>query len=77
MFSESEERMEISVMLASHSLGDYRKATECHKTYLKIAIEVGDWAGEREAYGNLCNAYQSLGDYRKSLESNEKQKLAQ
>ena len=70
--------MEISVMLTSHwvtiekSLGDYRKAIEYHEKLLKIAIEIGDRAGEGAAYGNLGNAYQSLGDYRKAIEYHEK-----
>ena len=34
---------------------------------LKIAKEIGDWAGEGIAYGNLGNAYQSLGFYRKAI----------
>ena len=40
---------------------------------MKIAIEIGDRAGEGAAYGNLDNAYQSLGDYRKPIEYQEKQ----
>ena len=39
---------------------------------MKIAKEIGDRAGEGEAYGNLGNRYQSLGDYRKAIEYNEK-----
>ena len=47
--------MEISN--AYQSLGDYRKAIEYHEKRLKIAIEIGDRAGEGRAYGNLGNAY--------------------
>ena len=39
---------------------------------MKIAIEIGDRAGEGRAYGNLGNAYVSLGDYRKAIEYHEK-----
>ena len=63
--------MEISVMLTG-SLGDFRKAIEYHEKDLKIAIEIGDRAGEGRAYGNLGNAYRSLGDFRKAIEYHEK-----
>ena len=53
-------------------LGDYRKAIEYHEKRLKIAIEIGDRAGEGRAHGNLGNAYQSLGDYQKAIECHEK-----
>ena len=39
---------------------------------LKIAVEIGDKAGEGAAYWNLGNAYQSVGDYRKAIEYQEK-----
>ena len=39
---------------------------------MKIAIEIGDQAGERRAYRSLGNSYQSLGDYRKAIEYHEK-----
>ena len=38
---------------------------------MKIALEIGDRAGEGAAYGNFGNAYQSLGDYRKAFEYHE------
>ena len=57
---------------AYRSLGDYRKAIECHEKHLKIAKEIGDRTGEGGAYGNLGNAYHSLGDYRKAIEYHEK-----
>ena len=28
------------------SVGDYQKAIEYHKKHLKIAVEIGYWAGE-------------------------------
>ena len=40
---------------------------------MKIAIEIGDRAGEGAAYANLGNAFGSLGDFRKAIEYNEKQ----
>ena len=39
---------------------------------MKIAIEIGDRAGEGRTYGNLGNAYRSQGDFRKSIEYHEK-----
>ena len=39
---------------------------------MKIAIEIGDRAGEGAAYGHLGNAYRSLGDHRKAIEYHEK-----
>ena len=39
---------------------------------LKIAIEIGDRAGEGRAYGNLGTACISLGDYQKAIEYHEK-----
>ena len=49
--------------------GDHRvyKDLEYHEKHLKIAKEIGDWAGEGGAYGNLGNAYDSLGDYQKAI----------
>ena len=40
---------------------------------MKIAIEIGDRAGEGGTYGNLGIAYKSLGDFRKVIEYHEKQ----
>ena len=48
------------------------KAIEYHEKLLKIAIEIGDRAGEGAAYGNLGNAYDSLGQYPKAIEYHEK-----
>jgi len=39
---------------------------------LKIAIEIGDRAGEGGAYGNLGNAYTSMCDFRKAIEYHKK-----
>ena len=39
---------------------------------MKIAIEIGDRAGEGRAYGGLGNASNSLGDFRKAIEYLEK-----
>ena len=66
--------MQISVMPTFHnfSLGDFRKAIEYHEKDLKIAIEIGDRAGEGRAYGNLGNAYNSLGDFGKAIKHHEK-----
>ena len=38
---------------AYHSLGDFRKAIEYNEKRLKIAMEIGDQAGEAKAYRNL------------------------
>ena len=65
--SEKEDLIEISVMLTSHSVTT-EKPLSIIKKHLKIAEEIGDRAGERRAYGNLGNAYQSLGDYQKAIE---------
>ncbi|XP_044168980.1 tetratricopeptide repeat protein 28-like [Acropora millepora] len=54
------------------SLGDFRKAIEYHKKHLKIAIEIGDRAGEGRASANMGIAYRSLGDFRKAIEYHEK-----
>ena len=54
--------MEISVMLTT-SLGDFRKAIEYHEKDLKIAIEIGDRAGEGGAYHNIGNGYSELGQF--------------
>ena len=38
---------------------------------MKIAIEIGDRAGEGQAYANLGNAYFSQGDFVKDMEYHE------
>ena len=52
-------------------MGDFRKAIEYHEKHLKIAIEIGDRAGEGRAYGNIGNAFHSLGHFRKAIEYHE------
>ena len=39
---------------------------------MRIAVEIGDRAGEGRSYGNLGNASFSLGDFRKAIEYHEK-----
>ena len=39
---------------------------------MKIAIEIGDRAGEGRAYSNLNNAYFSLGDFQNAIDYHEK-----
>ena len=51
--------MEISVIFYG-SLGDYRKAIEYHEKILKIAIEIGDIAGEGTAHQNIGIYFISL-----------------
>ena len=52
------------------SLGDFRKAIEYHEKHLKIAIEIGDRAGEGRANGNL-GAYFSLDCFRKARRTSQ------
>ena len=58
--------------IAYYSLGNFRKAIEYHKRYLKISKGVGDRAGQGRAYCNLGNAYESLGDFQKAIEYHER-----
>ena len=48
-------------------LGDFEKAIDYYKRYLKSSKEVGDRAGEGGAYCNLGNAYFRLGDFQKAI----------
>ena len=57
---------------AYFSLGKFQKALEYHEKHLKIAIAIGDRAGQGRAYGSLGNAYNSLGAFRKAIEYHEK-----
>ena len=50
-----------------------QKAIKYLEKYLKIAIGVGDLAGQGEVYGNFGDAHQSLGHYRRAFEFLEKQ----
>ncbi|XP_044182151.1 tetratricopeptide repeat protein 28-like [Acropora millepora] len=63
--------MEISVLLSAH-WGTSEKLSSIMKNAWKIAIEIGDRAGEGGAYANLGNAYFSLGDVKKAIEYHEK-----
>ena len=38
-----------NLCVAYRSLGDFRKATKYHENHLRIAIEIGDRAGEGRA----------------------------
>ena len=61
-------RGSIAPCRAYQSLGNISKALEHHNEHLTIAKEVGDRAGEGQAYGNLGIAYDSQGDYAKAIE---------
>ena len=54
--------------IAYQWLGKFSKALEHHTEHLTMAEEVGDRAGEGDAYGNLGNAYRSQGDSAKAIE---------
>ena len=60
---DKEERMELSVVLVVHWVTSEKLLNLMHEKHFKIAIEIGDRAGEGGAYGNLATAYQSLGDH--------------
>ena len=51
--------MEISVAIT----GDLQKAIEYCKKTLKIAMEIGDQAGEGRAHHNIGNGYAALGQF--------------
>jgi tetratricopeptide (TPR) repeat protein len=59
--------------LAYDSLGEHRRAIECHEQHLQITREFGDRMGEGQALGNLGNAYNSLGEYRRAVGYYEQQ----
>ena len=50
------------------SLGKFQEAIEYCNQHLSIAKEVGDRAGEGQAYGNLGIAYRSLGKFQEAIE---------
>ena len=43
--------------------GKYDTALELHKTHLALAQELGDYAAQGRAYGNMGNAYNALGHH--------------
>ena len=45
-----------------------QKAIDCHKCHLQIAKEVGNRAGEANAYGNLGNTHNSRGDHKEAID---------
>jgi tetratricopeptide (TPR) repeat protein len=57
--------------IAYDSLGEYRRAIECHEQSLVLAREIGDRRVEGAALGNLGLAYDSLGGYRRAIEYHE------
>ena len=46
--------------IAYTGLGDFKTAIDYHECHLKISKEVGDKAGEEEAYGNLGIAFKGF-----------------
>ncbi|KAL9954591.1 hypothetical protein ACROYT_G042153 [Oculina patagonica] len=48
-----------------------KRKIEDHKQDLSIAKELGDRTGERLAYSNLGNAYNSLGDFKRAVDCHE------
>ena len=48
-------------------LGDFQRAIEYHEKDLSIAKDVGDWAGEGQAYYNLSISYLNLDSLNESL----------
>ena len=50
------------------SLGDFKKAIECHNQHLLIAKKVGNKHWEGYAYNCLGDAHRSLGDFKKAIE---------
>ena len=60
--------IECTLGRAFQNLGNFSKALEHHKEHLTMAKEVGERAGEGEAYANLGIAYDLQGDYAKAIE---------
>ena len=52
-----------------NSLGDYRKAIEYLEKYLKVAIEIGDQAGEARAYQNIGGVHISLEQFENAVDN--------
>ena len=60
---DKEERIELSVVLVVYWVTSEKLLNLMHQKHFRIAIEIGDRAGEGGAYENLGTAYQSLGDH--------------
>lgn len=43
--------------------GEYEAALKLHKAHLSLVQELGDYAAQGRAYGNMGNAYHALGIY--------------
>lgn len=43
--------------------GEYEAALKLHKAHLSFTQELGDYAAQGRAYGNMGNAYHALGIY--------------
>lgn len=41
--------------------GEYKAALKLHKAHLSLAQELGDYAAQGRAYGNMGNAFHALG----------------
>ena len=50
------------------SFVDFEEAIKCHKMSLDIAKELGDRAGEGQAYCNLGTPYVGKGDITQAIE---------
>ena len=66
-------RGSIAPCRAYQSLGNISKALEHHNEHLTIAKEVGDRAGEGQAYGNLGTCHLYLNEYVKAVAYSEAQ----
>ena len=62
----------LNLGIAYQSLGDLKKAIDCHECHLKITKEMGDKAGEGRAHCNLGIAYKSLGDFKTAIDFHER-----
>jgi tetratricopeptide (TPR) repeat protein len=54
--------------IASHSLGEYRRAFEYYEQALAIDREIGDRRGEGTALWNMSSVLDKLGDRKKAIE---------
>lgn len=48
--------------------GDYNAALKLHKAHLAFAQELGDYAAQGRAYGNMGNAYHALGMHEQAVQ---------